>query len=283
MSSLPSPPPVVPAPGSGAKPGSGRNNRGRGNGFRKLLSSNVNTPLTKENNKLLNGVDALAAFVYDVGDSKQTDQFNKTTLAIADYAATLFGSDVHEAINTLQNPVIPLLARLPANADNKDKEICKQQLNLYVKRTDHYIEDMRVLWRQCTPAMQEKLKAVPTYEVTRVRDDSLGLLLAIKNQCYHFTSELLRENSMMIAKVKYYGFVQTTRMTPQIYLDEFRNIVSIVEHTGASLVAEPSLIQELVKSINASAAAVPRADGEVGIRITAAMITQVQKDEIVER
>jgi hypothetical protein len=103
-----------------------------------------------------------------------------------------------------------------------------------VKRTDRYVEDMRVLypllWRQCTPAMQEKLKAVPTYEATRVRDDSLGLLLAIKNQCYHFTSELLRENSMMIAKVKYYGFVQTTRMTPQIYLDEFRNM-SVLSNT----------------------------------------------------
>jgi len=63
-------------------------------------------------------IDSLKGYIYDCTDSRQTDQYVKTTREIAGYVATALrnGNDVRTAIEMLAIPKMKLPSDLPANA-----------------------------------------------------------------------------------------------------------------------------------------------------------------------
>ena len=80
-------------------------------------------------------------------------------------------------IETLEEASIPVPNDPPAGATDTQKQIWQQQLNDYIKRVAMYEQNKAIfysiVWGQCSPTLQAKLKDLKTYKNMQVSRDSL--------------------------------------------------------------------------------------------------------------
>jgi hypothetical protein len=124
-------------------------------------------PSTKVIVKLTNCHDKLVGHYFDCGNTKQSELYDKTSLAIASYAAESLSNDIYYVITELSLPMIAGPADIADNATQAVKLKYKSKVDLWTKREEKLEQDLErlypLIWDQCSPGLQDKLKALPLY------------------------------------------------------------------------------------------------------------------------
>jgi hypothetical protein len=184
------------------------------------------------------GDDNLEGHYFDCGDARNSDLYTKTSNAIAKYVAATYSSDIRHAVMNLALPTIVRHAALDKTPTDDDKLEHKNDFTQYSTRKHKMAEHMRVLyallWGQCTPDLQEYAQ------------QSKQSATANWNQkmSFRFTTSEHRGKSMDAAKARYWSFRQFCNMTPQVYAEEFCNILSVIKYVGATIPPEPELLKD---------------------------------------
>jgi hypothetical protein len=98
---------------------------------------------------------------------KQSELYDKTSLAIASYAAESLSNDIYYVITELSLPKIAGPADIADNVTQAVKLKYKSKVDLWTKREEKLERDLErlypLIWDQCSPGLQDKLKALPLY------------------------------------------------------------------------------------------------------------------------
>jgi hypothetical protein len=222
--------------------------RYRRRGFRKPVPG---TKPTIKQPKFEGRCAELKGHIYDCSDARQSDIFMKTMKEIAEYVGRTFkkGSDTRLAVENLTMPTLTLPV---APADEKDRTLNKvwdKEIDEYVKRKTQLADNMQtvysLVWGQCTDVMQQKIEALSVYKTLTTNGDGLTVLKAIKGLMYNFQSQKYLPHALHESKRRFYLCSQGQHTTASTYLEQYQNIVDVIEHTRGLIGNDPGILEAL--------------------------------------
>jgi hypothetical protein len=251
----------MPPPNLGAATGDAKtsnpndSNRYCRGGYRK--PSTTNRPVIKQP-KFEGKCKDLKGHIYDCTDARQSDILVKTMKEISEYVGNTFkkGSDARLAVESLTLPIL-VISEDPKDESKTKTQIWEKEVDEHVKHKNHLADNMQtvysLVWGQCTDIMRQKVKALPFYEQLTTDGDGLALLKAIKNLVYNFQALLKAIKNLVYnfqsqkylpqalheSKRCFYFCVQGRHTTTSTYIEQFQNIVDVIEHSGGSIGKDP--------------------------------------------
>ena len=172
----------------------------------------------------------------------------------------------------MENLTIPTLVMPddpPEDMTVTETRVWEKHVDEYVKRDTYLSENVKTLYSlvmgQCTDALWARLEALDSYAVMSESANGISLLKAIKSIVYNFQDQKYLAHSIHDAKHRFYLLSQG-KQTTQAYLEQFQNVVDVIEHCGGSLGFEPGLHEEIL-----SKKGIPRQ-----------VVTTKQKDQIAK-
>ena len=261
-------------------PGISREDGGPG-ANKKKVGQGVARPFLPRAPKFEGKCTELKGHIYDCSDSRQSDQFTKTTKEIAEYVGRTYkyGGDIRVVVNNLEEISITEPTDPPDGATKTQTRIWEKQVDEYVKRETYMHENIKTLyslvWGQCSDIMRQKVEASDNFDSICASGDGLKLLKAIKGIAFHFQSQKYLPHSLYESKRRFYQCHQGKFMSTQAYLEHFQNTVDVVIHSGGMLTGDPG-IEAMVRTELGYAAdaelsdeAVAEINGEVEARCLA--------------
>jgi len=133
-------------------------------------------------------ISELKSHVYGLANSKQADQYTKTTKAIAEYVGRVYGPEM-KVLVSLGKESVPKEPEFPKDStDEKAKAIWSKKYDLYAKKSDKYVEykakTFTVVFGQCDEPMKNHLESHDDYEEAVEKYDVVALLRIIKDAAY---------------------------------------------------------------------------------------------------
>ena len=212
------------------------NNKNRNNN-RKDNNNNNNRPSTK----FIGSCDDIKGHIYDYSSiNKNTDQYGKTTHAIADYVGRTYkyGGDVKMCLTKLEQIVIDVPTQ-PEGNDAVLKSIFNAEITEHVKRKCFLRENLKsaytLIWGQCTDFLKAKLEALKTFDGIETKQCPIDLLKAIKSIIYNYEEHKYIYSAVYEAYKAFYNMRQQAGVTNSEYLEQFKNVVDVLEQHGGSL------------------------------------------------
>ena len=101
-----------------------------------------------------------------------------------------------------------------------------------------------LVWGQCTDLMRIKLEASSNFNTFKINVDVIALLQEIKSITFKFEDQKYIYHSLMMVYQNFYSFCQGQEITNTKYLEQFNNIVDIVEHHDGKFGHEPILVDK---------------------------------------
>jgi hypothetical protein len=135
----------------------------------------------------------------------------------------------------------------------------EKEVDEYAKRKTFLADNVQtvysLVWGQCTDAMRQKIKALPTYEHVITDGDGLALLKAIKNLIYSFQSQKGLSHALHESKRQFYFCAQQgrhTTTTTSTCMEKFQNIVDIIKLSDGLIANNSGVLSQLAdeKRIN---------------------------------
>ena len=193
----------------------------------------------------------LKGYIYDAADSRQSDQFVKTTREIAEYVGRTYkyGGDIRLAVETLKPPSFRMPDDPPEVATKTALKIWEKDIDEYSRAKFKYAENVKTLfslvWGQCTDVMRQKVEATKTFETINKACNGIGLLLSLKAIAFQFQGQKYLPHAVHEALKRYYNCAQGKFSTTQAYMDHFQNTLDVVLHCKATVSEHPG-IEDLV-------------------------------------
>ena len=111
--------------------------------------------------------------------------------------------------------------------------------------------------------MQSRVIGDHTYHTVKVDYYTIGLIKLIKGATFKFENQKYLQSAVYSAKRKFQFFFQTRDMACERYLENFNNIVSVVEQYEGHLNNEPILIEEYITKIDETLTMAPIIDTQL--------------------
>ena len=163
--------------------------RGNSQGTSATTGPNNRTPTTVVIRTKFEGkCDKLKGYIFDCADSRQADQFMKTTKEIAEYVGSTYrhGGDARRMIETLEKPILSLPPDPPDDASRSAVRLWEKRVDEVAKREAFIQENLKtifsIVWGQCSDIMRQKLEALEEFAEISNSLDGIALLKAIKDQ-----------------------------------------------------------------------------------------------------
>ena len=102
-----------------------------------------------------------------------------------------------------------------------------------------------VIFRQCTNALQDKLKSHTDFP--EAYQDRIALLTIIKTLTYTFEEQCKLADTLCDIKEMFYSFCQVKHMLLQCYYELFLGQVEVCEEVGVTI-ADESLVESIAES-----------------------------------
>jgi hypothetical protein len=83
--------------------------------------------------------------------------------------------------------------------------------------------------------MRQKIELLDTFDQMSLTGDGIGLLKAIKDIVFNFQSQKYLPHALHESTRRFYLCQQARHVTTAMYLEQFQNVVDVVEHSGGSL------------------------------------------------
>ena len=199
-------------------------------------------------------IESLKGYIYDCTDSRQTDQYVKTTREIAGYVATALrnGNDVRTAIENLAIPKMKLPSDLPANASAAQKRHWEKRIDEISKKELILEENMKtlysIIWGQVSDTLKHRIQALNDYKRMNSEGDSLALLAALRDQAFNFQSQKDQAQALHEAVRRFYLISQGRTDSCQAYMDRYENGVQVIKHIGGEIPVYESLVDADLKA-----------------------------------
>eukprot|EP00978_Attheya_sp_CCMP212_P006553 scaffold15183_cov61-Attheya_sp.AAC.2 len=222
-----------------------RNRRGTGK-----KPTSVNTVVPRQP-KFEGRCEEIKSHIYDCSDVRQSDIFVMTTKEVAGHVGRSYkyGADAGLTVANMCLPTLVPPSDPATGASATVKRIWEKEVDEYVKQKSYLNQNMKTLyalvWGQCTDVMKQKLEGLSTFDTLSADRDGLGLLKAIKDLVYNFQSQKYLPQALHKSTCRFYICVQGKHMTTQVYMENFQNIIDIIEHSGGVIGYEPGVIQAL--------------------------------------
>ena len=192
------------------------------------------------NERFKGATEALEGNVFDCGYS-QTEQYNKTVKAIAEYVGIMYknGTDVRISIEQIERVNIPI-SEEPGNATSLQTRIWQKEVDEAVRRRTILKQNLKTLfslmWGQCTAAMRAKVESLGGYDDIKAKADGIGLLQGIRNICFGAVEQnRYKPQAMHEALRKFYHFKQDKYMSESDYLEKFKTLTEVCDSLGCNL------------------------------------------------
>ena len=126
--------------------------------------------------------------------------------------------------------------------------IWKKEVDEYIRRKSQLRENLKtaytLVWGQFTDLMRIKLKASLNYDTLKKNVDVIAFLQEIKSITFKFEDQKYIYHSLMVAYQNFYSFCQGQEITNTKYLEQFNNLVDIVEQHDGKFGNEQILIDK---------------------------------------
>lgn len=192
----------------------------------------------------------LKGFVFDIR-AGQADQYVKSVREIGLYMGRTYtnGADVKMAIETLTQPVFDRPDDPPEDATQTETQIWKEEVKDFYQKRKSFQSNVKALyslvWGQCSKGMQAKVEAQPGYNNVNANKDGIELLHLIKTVAFNYQSQKYLPHAVHKAKWHFYNCAQGRTATVQEYLEQFKNVVSVLDTMGAVVGPDPSIAQAI--------------------------------------
>lgn len=145
---------------------------------------------------------------------------------------------------TLDEPSDP-----PEDATRTQLRIWEKKVDEFVKRETYLDENLKTLyslvWGQCTDIMRQMIESLEGFEKMSVTGDGIGLLKAIKDIVFNFQSQKYLPHALHESAHRFYLCQQSKYATTATYLEQFQNIIDVVEHSGGSIGHHPGILNQV--------------------------------------
>ena len=210
---------------------------------------------------------------YELIGNKSADLYTETTKHIASYVAIKcqHGGDIRRVVETRTCPTMSAPNRtaivtqlgVPETTTVGDGETAQividplvqmmfaEEVKEHVKRTRKLEENIKflwtVLWAKSSQAVRNRLEALNTYETMKQESNGLELLVAIKDLLYNVQDRKYTPLSIHLAKRQFYLNSQGRSTSVAAYYEQFNNTIDMLEHCGASLGEDDSIITKVLE------------------------------------
>ena len=96
----------------------------------------------------------------------------------------------------------------------------------------------------------EKIEVIPTFNHISETTDSFEILRKIKDIWFIFEIQKYKMKSLHETKKHFYSFIQDCNMSFQVYMENFNNLVDVVEHCVGTLGQDGSNIIDSLMDMN---------------------------------
>ncbi len=202
----------------------------------------------------------LEEHTFEYGSPKHVAKFVKTQKQIANYIQKKYdkgGAEIASAVRTLTMPNIRLPTEPdPATATLIEMEIWKNQYRRADEKRatleDNVKRAYALVYDQCSPALQTKLKGQDDYNNVEANQDVVGLMELIRGICCKYDASSEPVMSLVQAKRRVYTCYQGQKQTNDEYAEELEAYADVVEAYGGQFGNEPGYLDAvLVNSVRA--------------------------------
>jgi Zinc knuckle len=204
----------------------GKHSNGKSTNFKKTTTFRGNTT-------------EMHGHVFQVfSESNSEKQYAKTIEVLSQYVAKTMkhANDLAPLFKKLDVPTITTPKPLDSSASDVEKEIWKEEIKVHVARKNILAMNLMalhsVIWGQCSPNMQAKVKSMTGFEKAHEDGDCVWLLKSIKGVTYSFSSERYTYAALHDAELKYLLCKQKDDESTFDYLERFRTTCEVFEHYG---------------------------------------------------
>jgi hypothetical protein len=212
------------------------------------------------------------------GESTNKQQFLKTVGVLDEHINKTFSypQDIASICRTFQVVKLTQPTNLTKEEYAKDmgkRMIWQTYMKSYMKRTDMMESNMRgiyaIVWGQCSPMIQSKLKSLDHYSTKSIECDCIWLLKEIQGITHRFEGTRNIFISLDDAWCNYYSYKQGPNQSLHEYLKDYRSLVQVLEHYGAAIGSEGPYLDSLREQVRAETYAVTEEEYKAN-KITAA-------------
>ncbi len=162
---------------------------------------------------------------------------------------TKYGGDTRLAVENLAVAGVPLPPDVAADATDGEKLMWKLKCEHIAKREVAMDDNIKTLysivWGQCTDIMRQKLEGLDGFGAMSATGSGIDLLKAIKDIAFNFQSQKYLPHALHESKRRFYLCSQGRLATTQAYLEQFQNVVDVIEHSGGLLGFEPGVVRDI--------------------------------------
>jgi len=169
-------------------------------------------------------------------------QFTKTLEALQEYVkktvrspddmAPLFG-------DTIKDPTVDEPDDLDKGAGRLKQEIWKEEIKEFVKRKrvlrDNKATVYSVIWGQCSPEMQAKLRSLDEYQKRTDDNDCAWILKEIRAVAHQFDAKRNGFLALLDARTSFLTCRQGPNQSCEAYLETFRGWYESLELQGGTI------------------------------------------------
>jgi hypothetical protein len=208
----------------------------------------------------------LKGHIFDCTDVRQSDQYSRTVKEIAEFVGRTYkyGADARMAVEQLARPTLEAPSDPPDDATKTQLRIWEKKVDEFVKRETYLDENLKTIyslvWGQCTDIMRQKVESLETFESTSAAYDGIGLLKAIKDVVFNFQSQKYLPHALHESTRRFYLCQQARHVTTTAYLEQFQNVVDVVEHSGGGIGHHPGIVKQVAHEKGKTMATVTEED-----------------------
>ncbi len=191
--------------------------------------------------------------IYDCIDSRQSEQYTKTTKEISEYVGRTYkyGGDARMAIEKLKLPELVEPVYPGDNSGRSKIHVWEKEIDEFVCQKNYLNENIKTLyslvWGQCSDIIRTKLESLDTFTGISDRLDSIMLIKEIKGIVFNFQSQKYKPQALQEAVRRFYSLQQGRDMSTQSFLDRFQNNMDVIEHGGGTVGMYPGLQEAVLK------------------------------------
>lgn len=129
------------------------------------------------------------------------------------------------------------------------KFIWHKKVKEWLKRSNMREENIQkvysLVWGQCTEILQAKLGVLKNFKTIKDSYDAVALLKEIKGTTFKFEDERYLQHSIYFAWKNFYMLSQKDMDNNAQYLEQFQNIVDVLEQFRATFGMDKALLKDL--------------------------------------
>jgi hypothetical protein len=181
------------------------------------------------------GLEALKNHQYRISAvGLQADEYTKTTRAIAEYTARVYGHEMKQLV-LLGKEATPVAPTYPEKGSDGEKAVWSKMYDQYLRKTEKYVDYkakvFTIIWGQCDRTMRNRIESTTEYKKAEDTNDVVQLLRVIKDIAFDADD---KKYPPLQAAVAWSNLVRARQQDDEDlndYYNRYSSLIELVEQT----------------------------------------------------